>query len=263
MVPRPLQNCSFPHEFHAKFVGTVLQFTEGDDRQIAALLARAHAAFASNRTLLCHADVPCQRRLKMFDTLVTSTIRWLLCTLAPLQASFRKLRVTQVTLASWMLRVTLHFSNPVLGGISHSRHAVKLWLRQFSQMWNSLHAEMIWGWAGHTFRRPQDLTSWVLRSLVSSHRWEGARRVRRGQPARVGQPQVLRFLASVRSCGWMCHQLDWVSSGGMFREHLQDKKFGCMGAWHGVPAVLPLYAGWKDGRCLICGLMMPLRRLWI
>ena len=130
----------------------------------------------------------------MFTMLVTSALRWLLCVVAPTRTNLNRFRVAHVTLSCWMLRTAVHFSNPVLEGIVHSRHAGKTWLQAFSEMWDVLHVRMVWEWAGHVFRRQGDgMLYQGVANFRSSHRLQGARGVRRG-PQNIGHRKLLAFL---------------------------------------------------------------------
>ena len=182
------------HLLEAKFVGVKLVFSDGDAHQISDLLRRALVAYVTNKTLLAHPEVPRQKRLQMFTMLVTSALRWLLCVVAPTRTNLNRFRVAHVTLSCWMLRTAVHFSNPVLEGIVHSRHACKTWLQAFSEMWDVLHVRMVWEWAGHVFRRQGDgMLYQGVANFRSSHRLQGARGVRRG-PQNIGHRKLLAFL---------------------------------------------------------------------
>ena len=212
-----------PHELQARFVGIMLRFQDDDTSIMSDLMRRAMAAYVSNKILLGHLRVSRRKRLQMFSSLVTSAIRWLLCVVPASDANFRKLRVGHVTLISWMLRVAAHFSNPVPEGISHSRHACKLWLWCYSERWDHLHARMVWDWAGHVFRRDREgMMSQAVLHFRSSVRLQGARAARTG-PQNFGHRRLLSFLeqrgiqpvtAHDRQL-WASYLPDWLSSCGM------------------------------------------------
>ena len=150
-------------------------------------------AHVTDKTLLAHPEVPRQKRLRMFTMLVTSALRWLRC-VAPTRTNLNCFRVTHATLSCWMLRTAVHLSNPVPEGIVHSRHACKIWLQTFSEMWDVLHVRMVWEWAGHVFRRQGDgMLYQGVANFRSSHRLRGARGVRRG-PQIIGHRKLLAFL---------------------------------------------------------------------
>ena len=176
-------------------MGTKLKLSADDDHQVARILHRALVAFLSHSVLLKHAQADRSSKLKMFSSLVTASIRWLRCILRPTRPTFHKLLVHQATLVSWLLRVTVHWSNPSPDGIPLAQHAVKLWVRVYMQIWDELLASCVWDWAGHVFRQPcDDLLLGALLSFRSSHRVNGARGLRRG-PQNVGHKTLLTFLA--------------------------------------------------------------------
>ena len=75
-----------------------------------------------------------------------------------------------------------------------ARHAVKLWGRCYSTLWDQLLLEQQWKWVGHVLRMPP--TSFVrnvLLNLIPSSRDAGSRRARTG-PNNCGHRLLLRWL---------------------------------------------------------------------
>ena len=120
------------------------------------LCARATAAYFANRLLLTHVSAPRGRRVRMFNSLVTASLRWSLCVASVNQVNLRKLRVHHVTLLAWMLGARRHPSWFVVQCIAALRHAVKLWAWVYAERWDLLLARMVWKWVGHVLRFPAD-----------------------------------------------------------------------------------------------------------
>ena len=186
--PRPLAVLpGLPHVAESKYLGLKLLLAEGDEHLLQSFLRRPSSAFFTNRPLLTSGTAPKHLRLRMFHSLVTSTILWSLAVLAPLSTHLRALRIQHVTLTGWMLRCAPHFSWQDVTCIPCARDAVKLWLRCYSKLWDQVLLEQQWNWLGHILRTPS--TS----NLRPTSRDFGHRRVRPG-PSNSGHRILLRWL---------------------------------------------------------------------
>ena len=155
------------------------------------LCNRATAAFFSNRPILTNRLATRQHKLRLFNALVTASLRWSLCVLSVRQHVLRRLRVHCVTLLTWLLGGRAHPSWFTVGCLQALRHGVKLWGRAYSELWDTLLVRMVWQWIGHVLRMPpSSLTRSVLLDLRPS---SGQRRSRTG-PDNSGHRSVIRYL---------------------------------------------------------------------
>jgi len=99
-----------PHVVTSKYLGLQLRLAEGDDHMLQGFLRRTSCAFFSNRLLLTAREATRPARLRMFQSLVTSSILWSLAALSAHAVHLRALRVHHVTLLGWMLQCSPHFS---------------------------------------------------------------------------------------------------------------------------------------------------------
>ena len=176
----------------SKYLGLPFLITEADDHLVAAFCHRATTSFFSNRAILVHQSAPRALRLRLFNSLVTASIRWSLCVLPVTQTNLHKLRVHHCTLLTWVLGGRAHPSWFDVQCIAALRHAVKVWMRVFGQPWDWLLATMVWQWLGHVLRMPDTaLVKQVLTSLQSTER--GRTRYRTG-PNNSGHRSALRYL---------------------------------------------------------------------
>ena len=183
-----------PHVVTSKYLGLQLRLAEGDDHMLQGFLRRTSCAFFSNRILLTAREATRPARLRMFQSLVTSSILWSLAVLSAHAVHLRALRVHHVTLLGWMLQCSPHFSWRDPTCIPCAQHAVKLWGRCYSTLWDQLLLEQQWKWVGHVLRMPP--TSFVrnvLLNLSPSSRDAGSRRARTG-PNNSGHRLLLRWL---------------------------------------------------------------------
>ena len=190
----------------------------------------------------------------MFHSLVTSAILWSLAVLAPLSTHLRALRIQHVTLTGWMLRCAPHFSWQDVTCIPCARHAVKLWIRCYSTLWDQVLLEQQWNWLGHILRNPS--TSILHQTLVNLHptsRDFGHRRVHPG-PNSSGHRILLRWLRHQSidlslahdRAAWAALASRWLCRFGVFpatqrinllkcapTDYLSDDYRGIQGCFHG------------------------------
>ena len=159
-------------------------------------------------------------KLRLFHALVTGSILWSLCVLAPHQSSLR----SQVTLLGWVLRVTVHFSWDTSQYIFISRDAVKLWAFAYAGLWDELLLTQQWRWVGHLLRQSDDFfCKLALTDLQATSRTvTGMRRCRTG-PNNSGHRMLFRWMHSQgipheaahdRSL-WDRHAIQWVRHHGI------------------------------------------------
>ena len=178
----------------SKYLGLKLLLAEGDEHLLQSFLRRSSSAFFTNRPLLTSGTAPKHLRLRMFHSLVTSTILWSLAVLAPLSTHHPALHIQHVTLTGWMLRCAPHFSRQDVQCIPCARHAVKLWLRCYSKLWDQVLLEQQWNWLGHILRTPSNsILHQALVNLLPTSRDFGHRRVHPG-PNNSGHRILLRWL---------------------------------------------------------------------
>ena len=183
-----------PHVTQSTYLGLKLLLEEGDEHMLQGYLRRTSAAFFSNRVLLINPHAPRHARLRLFQALVTSTILWSLAVLPPSAHHVCALRVQHVTLTGWMLRCAPHLSWQDPQTIPVARHAVKIWLRSYSKLWDHLLLEQQWKWLGHILRLPRDdILRQTLLNLRPTSRAFGHRRSRTG-PNNSGHRLALRWL---------------------------------------------------------------------
>ena len=128
------------------YLGLPFHIAETDAHLTSALCSRATAAFFTNKPLLtCRFVLPGQR-LRMFGTLVTSSLRWSLCVLPVAQCNLQRLRVHHSTLLTWLLGGRAHVSWFSVECIGALRHGVKMWAGAFAEQWGCLLAAMVWQW---------------------------------------------------------------------------------------------------------------------
>ena len=82
-----------------------ISYDDSNSNAVQNLLRRSVQAFFSNRRLLTESTVSISLRMRMFDAVVTSTIRWALGTLLPSVSTLNALRVQCTTLLVWTLRL--------------------------------------------------------------------------------------------------------------------------------------------------------------
>ena len=87
------------------FLGVPVSISYDDSSAVQNLLQRSVQAFFSNRR---ESTVSISLRMRMFDAVVTSTIRWALGTLLPSVSTLNALRVQCTTLLVWTLRLRQH-----------------------------------------------------------------------------------------------------------------------------------------------------------
>ena len=182
---------AFPVVATSKYLGLPFQVTGEDDHMVDQLCNRATAAFFSNRPILTNRLATRQHKLRLFNALVTASLRWSLCVLSVRQHVLRRLRVHCVTLLTWLLGGRAHPSWFTVECLQALRHGVKLWGRAYSELWDTLLVRMVWQWIGHVLRMPpSSLTRSVLLDLRPS---SGQRRSRTG-PDNSGHRSVIRYL---------------------------------------------------------------------
>jgi hypothetical protein len=206
-VPRSLPGLlgTFPIQTSSKYLGMPLQLVEGDAYMVDSLCARATAAYFANRLLLTHVSAPRGRRVRMFNSLVTASLRWSLCVASVNQVNLRKLRVHHVTLLAWMLGARRHPSWFVVQCIAALRHAVKLWAWVYAERWDLLLARMVSKWVGHVLRFPADhVVRQTLLGLQHSSVSRGIVRRQRTGPKTVA---IEMFFATFITMGSISPQL--------------------------------------------------------
>lgn len=135
------------------FLGLPLAIQEHDEDAAQSLLRRAVQAFFSNRRILIARHAPLDRRLYMFNSLITSTIRWALGTVLPTANNLRAMRVQCTTLLVWILRLRQHTSWQDTKQFSMICHIAKLWGRCcWGGLWDVLLLRCHWMLAGHMLR---------------------------------------------------------------------------------------------------------------
>ena len=100
----------FPLVAQSKYLGLPLLLVEDDEPMVDQLCARATSAFFSNRMLLTCRCTTRRHKLRLFQSLVTASLRWSLCLLSVKQSALRRLRVHCVTLLTWLLGGRAHHS---------------------------------------------------------------------------------------------------------------------------------------------------------
>ena len=85
------------------YLGLPFQVAGEDDHMVDQLCNRATAAFFSNRPILTIRLATCQHKLRLFNALVTASLRWSLCVSSVKQNVVQRLRVHCVTLLTWLL----------------------------------------------------------------------------------------------------------------------------------------------------------------
>ena len=169
------------------------------------LCARATAAYFANRLLLTHVSAPRGRRVRMFNSLVTASLRWSLCVASVNQVNLRKLRVHHVTLLAWMLGARRHPSWFVVQCIAALRHAVRLRAWVYAERWDLLLARMVSKWVGHVLRFPADhVVRQTLLGLQHSSVSRGIVRRQRTGPKTVA---IEMFFATFITMGSISPQL--------------------------------------------------------
>eukprot|EP00438_Fugacium_kawagutii_P018857 Skav230897 [mRNA] locus=scaffold2765:216083:217597:- [translate_table: standard] len=177
------------------YLGLPLCVVEAGGRVAVTLCHKATAAFFSKRPLLTNQSAPRCSRLRLFDALVTASIRWSLCVVTVNQATLSQFRVHFCTLLTWMLGARAHASWFSVQCISALRHAVKLWGRVFALPWDRLLASMVWRWIGHVLRMPPiSLVRQVLLSLTNTNASQHHLRRHGTGPNNSGHRSVLRYL---------------------------------------------------------------------
>ena len=190
-APLPGFLAPFPVVLKSVYLGLPFQLVEDDAHMVDKLCAKATAAFFSNRLLLTNRSASRCHRLRLFNSLVTATLRWSLCALSVKQSTLHRLRVHCVTLLTWLLGGRAHPSWFSVECLQALRHGVKLWGRTYSELWDSLLARMVWQWVGHVLRMaPSTLPRSVLLDLQPASQ---QRRCRTG-PNNSGHRTVLRYL---------------------------------------------------------------------
>ena len=224
-LPAPLPGClaRFPVVALPTYLGLPLQLVEDDDCMLDRLCDRATAAFFSNRLLLIHKCASRWHKLRLFNSLVTASLRWSLCVLSVLsvkQSTFHRLCVHCVTLLTCLLGARAHRSWFQVECIQALRHGVKILGRTYCELWDCLLARMVWQWIGHVLRMPtSSLTRSVLLTLRST--WKSKRR--RTGPDNSGHRPVLRYLhhqgISVDEAAdrlqWQGREDEWVRRNGL------------------------------------------------
>eukprot|EP00438_Fugacium_kawagutii_P003132 Skav207107 [mRNA] locus=scaffold156:101131:103893:- [translate_table: standard] len=212
-----------PHAHQSVYLGLRLLLQEGDDHMLQDFLQRTSAAFFSNRILLISASAPRRARLRMFQALVTSSMLWSLAVLSPSASHLRALRVHHVTLMGWLLRCAPHPSWQDPDCVRCARHAVKLWIRCFSKLWDRVLLEQQWRWIGHILRMPaESFVRQTLLNLVPTSRQFGHRRAHTG-PNNSGHRILLRWLhnqghdfsAAMGRLDWRQLESDWLARFGI------------------------------------------------
>ena len=174
-------------------------------------------------TLRCSRLAPRSRRLALFTSLVTASIRWsLVCgfcqaiqpySLASAFCHSPYLDVGRSCSPSW-------FAVEFLQALWH---AVKLWGRTFSEAWDRLPARMVWCWVGHVLPMPStSLVRSVLLSLRSTASLNTGLRCRRTGPNNSGHRNVIRYLhhrgipveTAVDRTSWQRWEDDWLRHNG-------------------------------------------------
>ena len=189
----PLPGClaPFPLVAQSKYLGLPLQLVEDDEPMVDQPCARATAAFFSNRVPLTCRCATRGQKLRLFQSLVTASLRWSLCVLSVKQSTLRRLRVHCVTLLAWLLGGRAHPSWFEVECLQVLRHGVKLWGRSYTELWDSLLVRMVWQWVGHILRQPE--SSLTQSALVGLQPAQHQRRLRIG-PDNSGHRPVLRYL---------------------------------------------------------------------
>ena len=197
LIPCALPPCLAGYSVRswATYLGQTIKLIEGDAHMVSSLCRRATSAFFANRPLLTHRLAPRSRRLDLFTSLVTDSIRWSLCVVSVKQSNLTSLRVHFVTLLTWMLGGRAHPSWFAVECLQALRHAVELWGRTFTETWDRLLARMVWRWVGHVLRvPPTSLVPSVLLGLQSTASLHSGLRRRRTGPNNSGHRNVIRYL---------------------------------------------------------------------
>ena len=186
---------SVPHVSDSVYLGLTLALKEGDSRTLQGLIRRTSNAFFANRLLLVSPAADRASKLRLFHALVTGSILRSLCVLAPYQSNLRSLRVQQVTLLGWVLRVTVHFSWDISQCIFISRHAVKLWAFAYAALWDALLLTQQWRWVGHLLRQSDDsFCKLALTDLQATSRTVTGMRQCRTGPNNSGHRMLFRWM---------------------------------------------------------------------
>ena len=225
-LPGTLPPClaGYSVRYWSTYLGQTIKLIEGDEHMVSSLFRRATSAFFANRPLLTHRLAPRSRRLALFTSLVTASIRWSLCAVSVKQSNLTPLRVFFVTLLTWMLGGRAHPSWFAVECLQALRHAVKLWGRTFSETWDQLLARMVWCWVGHVLRMPStSLVRSVLLGLRSTASLNTGLRRRRTEPNNSGHRNAIRYLrhrgipveTALDRTSWQRCEDDWLRHNGI------------------------------------------------
>lgn len=212
------------------FLGVPVSISYDDSSAVQNLLRRSVQAFFSNRRLLTESTVSISLRMRMFDAVVTSTIRWALGTLLPSVSTLNALRVQCTTLLVWTLRLRQHPSWVDVQQLPMIRHIAKIWGRcWWGFLWDVLLLQQHWNLAGHMVRSSSIMSAAFAQPqpVHSGARNRGLRRYRTG-PDNTGFARLRRFLCAHElqpdlahnRHEWETWQSSWVSS---FLVHSQPR----------------------------------------
>ena len=232
-----------------QFLGMPLAIVETDSDSTYSLMRRAAVAFFSNRKILIERAAPVDKRLFMFNALITSTVRWSIGALLPTCHNLRLVRVQCTTLLVWVLRLRGHPAWEDISQYAAIRHIAKIWGRcWWGFLWDVLLLQQHWKLVGHMLRS----TSCLSRAFAAPQEVHGdavRRRLRRYRtgPDPSGFSRVHRFLsrndlqveiASNRQI-WDHWQDAWLSTFDVQRQTVGHNLFLWFlnHTWHGMQDV--------------------------